>query len=172
VAVIDPKTGEEWVPEFEGQRPPFQPGNTLSVKHGIWSPAKVDPVAEAIVAAIHADDDLSMLRMPAFQMALWAYARTAARVRVIDEWVDSMPIQQAADSDRGKTSPLELLRKWQVTMDNKAARLGLDPVSYAKLHKTVASTKVDLARLLSDFNDDDDTPATPLSRDDDGAATP
>jgi len=170
MTVINPATGEPWTPEFEGQRPPFQPGNQMAVKHGAFTPARINPVAEQIIAGIHADDDLSILRMPAFQYGLWAYATAAARVLRLEEWVDSMPIQQAADSDRGKTSPLELLRKWQTYMDNKAARLGLDPISYAKLHKTVASTKVDLARLLSEFDDTDDG-GTPLSDTDDAPAT-
>ena len=45
--------GEEWVPEFEGQRPPFQPGNELgarpgndlALRHGAFSSHRVDPIA-------------------------------------------------------------------------------------------------------------------------------
>lgn len=35
----------EWTPEFEGQRPPFEPGNTAAVKHGAHSPRVVEQEA-------------------------------------------------------------------------------------------------------------------------------
>lgn len=141
--------GTPWTADFQSQRPPFQKGNELHLKSGAFSPRHVTPVAEAMHAAVIADDDLKMLRMPAFQEALWDYCESAARLRLIKEWVSGMTIQAAADSERGKTSALELERKWSVTVGNKRARLGLDPVSYAKIHATVNRASLDLATLLS-----------------------
>jgi ketopantoate hydroxymethyltransferase len=59
-------------------------------------------------------------------------------VELITDWVDSMPIRDAADSARGQTSTLELLRKWMATAQTAAARIGLDPLSAARLGKDVA----------------------------------
>lgn len=149
--------GTPWHPEFDGQRPPFQPGNELHLIHGIYSSARVDPIAHRYIAEIAADPTLDYLKQPRFHAALWAWASAAAKVELLQQWVDSQPIEAAADSDRGKTSALELLRKWMTTAQNHASRLGLDPLSAARLGKDIAATQVDLATLLSRT---EDTPAT------------
>jgi hypothetical protein len=100
--------------------------------------------------AVMADDDLTLLRNTRFANAVWSYCSALAKVDLLEEWVAGMTIEAAARSDKGQTSALELLRKWSSTVDTKAARLGLDPVSWARIHKDVAATRVDLARLLSD----------------------
>ena len=147
---IDPATGEEWQPAFEGQRPPFQPGNTLSVKHGIWSPAKVEPVAAQLIHDLLEDPTLDYLAAPRFSRSVHQWAIAQAKVDLLSEWVDGMDIQQAADSDRGKTSPLELLRKWMTTAQGYAQRLGLDPLSAARLGKDIAGARqADAATLLT-----------------------
>lgn len=148
--MIDPKTGLEWVPEFEGQRPPFQPGNTLAVTHGAYSPARTDPIAQAYIDALMQDEGLHYLAQPRFARAVQQWAVTQAKVDLLSDWVDSMDIQQAADSAAGKTSPLELLRKWMTTAQGYAQRLGLDPLSAARLGKDIAGTRqADAATLLT-----------------------
>lgn len=147
---VDPTTGQEWTPEFEGQRPPFQPGNTLAVTHGAYSPALIEPAADAMIQAIQDSAAWSYLAAPEFAIALRSWARAAARVERLEEWVEGMTMDQAAYSDRGQTSPLELLRKWTTTLDGKAARLGLDPLSQARLGKDIAGRKqADAATLLT-----------------------
>jgi hypothetical protein len=111
----------------------------------------VEPEADAMIAAIQESHAWSWLAMPEYAVALRSWARAAARVERLEEWVDGMTMEQAAYSDRGQTSPMELLRKWTTTMDNKAARLGLDPLSAARLGKDIAGTRqADAARLLTE----------------------
>lgn len=142
----------QWVPAFEGQRPPFQPGNTLAVTHGAYSPARVDPIARQYVDEILTDPSTKYLAAPRFQSALWSWAQAQAKVQLLTEWVDGMSLQQAADSARGQTSPLELLRKWMATSQTWAARLGLDPLSAARLGKDVAQGRqADAAAVLTDL---------------------
>jgi hypothetical protein len=141
-----------WVPEFEGQRPPFAPGNTLAVTHGAYSPARVDPIAQTYIDELVADPGTAYLTAHRFRAALWHWAQAQAKVQLLTEWVDGMSLQQAADSARGQTSPLELLRKWMATSQTWAARLGLDPLSAARLGKDVAqghqaSAATELTRL-------------------------
>ncbi|WP_059387263.1 hypothetical protein, partial [Arthrobacter sp. Hiyo1] len=130
-----------WVPEFEGQRPPFAEGNELAVKHGAKSPRKVDPIAQALVSELLADASLDYLRAPRYAAAVQAWAKAEAKSALITEWVDSMPIEMAAESKQGQTSPLELLRKWETTAQNHRSRLGLDPLSAARLGKDVAQAR-------------------------------
>lgn len=141
--------GTPWVPAFKGQRPPFQPGNQLNLRHGAFSPARTDPIAHGFINELVSDPATAYLGQPRFSAALWHWASAQAKVQLLSEWVDGMEIQDAADSDKGKTSALELLRKWIATAQTQAARLGLDPLSAARLGKDVASTQVDLATLLS-----------------------
>ena len=154
---------EGWVPEFPSQRPPFLPGNEfaakpgdrLALKHGAYSDRAIEPVAAVIRESILASDDVAFLRAPHFAGALRRHVRAAARVELLEAWVDSMPIEQAAQSDRGQISPLELLRKWQTTADNSAGKLGLDATSWARIRKDYAiGTRMDLASLLSQRDDD------------------
>lgn len=150
MTVIDPATGRPWTPEFEGQRPPFQPGNELAVTHGAYSSKRTDPIARRYIDELATDPGLEYLQAPRFHAALWAWASAMAKVELLQQWVDDMPIQQAADSDRGKISALELLRKWMSTAQTAATRLGLDPLSAARLGKDIAGTRqADAATLLT-----------------------
>jgi hypothetical protein len=152
--------GTPWTPAFNGQRPPFQPGNSLAVSHGAYSPTRTDPLANQFRDEILASPDMQYLNKPQYAAIFWRYCQAAAKVQLIEEWVDGMSIRGAAESTFGQTSPLELLRKWTATMLTLAARMGLDPLSYAKLGKDVVSTQVDLARLLSDRPDGSNTGTT------------
>jgi hypothetical protein len=147
----------DWTPEFPGQRPPFEkgnqwvalPGNEKALKHGAFS-SHVAPIAERIMAAILKDDDVAFLQLPRFDGALRRYVKSAARVELLEAWVDSMPLEESSRSDKGQTSPMELLRKWKTTADNEAGKLGLDAVSWARIRKDYnAGTKLDIATILS-----------------------
>ena len=143
---------EGWTPDFPGQRPPFQPGNQMAVKHGAHSPYRVDPLAHQFRDEILSSPDMAYLTKPQYQATFWSYCRTAARVQLLEDYVDAMSMHEATRSDKGQTSALELLRKWTATLTTLAARMGLDPLSYAKLGKDVVSTQVDLAKLLREPN--------------------
>jgi hypothetical protein len=150
MTVINPATGTEWTPEFEGQRPPFQPGNQLAVTHGAFSARRTDPIARRLIEEVTTDPSTSYLASPKYHAMLWQWAQAAAKVEVLSEWVDTMAIQQAADSDRGKTSALELLRKWMSTSMTLADKLGFTPAAAARLGKDVAQGRqADAATLLT-----------------------
>ncbi|GAB3389166.1 hypothetical protein GCM10027568_11030 [Humibacter soli] len=128
--------------------------NDLAVKHGAFSPKLLEPIAAAIREQALLDDSVAYLREPRFAGPLHRYSLTAARVVRLEAWIEDMTDEEAARSDRGQTSPLELLRRWTVTADRQAARLGLDPVSWVKIRKDYKiGTRVDLATLLSNIDD-------------------
>src|SRR5665647_239163 len=79
--------GDEWVPAFPGQRPPFQPGHELSIQHGAWSPRKVDPLAREVVAQVLADPANAHAAQPRHRFALWAYARAEAQCQLLSEYL-------------------------------------------------------------------------------------
>jgi hypothetical protein len=138
-----------WTPAFEGQRPPFQPGNDLAVTHGAYAQRKVAPLAAQLIESVMADDQVSYLHLPSYRPALAAWAAAEAKVILIEAWVDGMTIESAAESKQGQTSPLELLRKWDATCQTHRARLGMDPLSRARLGRDVAATQVDAVAALT-----------------------
>lgn len=141
--------GTPWVPAFEGQRPPFQPNNQLAVTHGAYSAKRTDPIARRLIDEVCTDPTTSYLASPKYHAQLWQWAVAQARVEVLTEYVDELGMAAAMDSDRGKTPPVEVLRKWMATSLTLARDLGFTPASAARLGKDVASTQVDLATLLS-----------------------
>lgn len=144
------ETPPGWTPEFPGQRPPFAAGNKLAVTHGAYSAARTDPIARRYLAEIADDPSLEYLNQPRFHAGLWLWASAMAKVELLSAWVDDQDIADAADSDRGKTSALELLRKWMATAQTWASRLGLDPLSAARLGKDVAQGRqADAATTLT-----------------------
>lgn len=131
----------DWQPEFEGQRPPFTPGNDLAVKHGAFSDRRVDPVANRYRDEVLSDPTTTYLTAPRFANQLWQWCVASARVELLTIWVDSMPVDQQTYSGKGQVSPLELLRKWMSTLQTLSARLGLDPLSSARLGKDIATSR-------------------------------
>lgn len=142
-----------WQPTHERQHPPFEAGNRVAQRHGAYSARVVGPVAERLVEAVMSDPDVSYLHQPSYAVAVAAWAAAEARVIVLADWVDGMELAAAADSGRGKTSVLELLRQWEATALTHRSRLGLDPLSRARLGRDVAATQVDLVGLLTELRE-------------------
>lgn len=137
----DTKPGE-WTPEFEGQRPPFEPGNEAAVTHGARSRRKVEEIARQI------DDDL-LTRAPwvrDFPEALGAYGRAEAVARMI--FADLAKVGLYDGNGQFRAS---LVGRW-ATAENTAARqreaLGLTPKSEAE----VARDRAAAASLAAGIN--------------------
>lgn len=150
-----------WVPAFEGQRPPFQPGNTLGAKpgnelglrHGAYSPRRVDPLARELVEQTVAH--LPQLGAPQWAPAMWAWARAEAQVQLLVEYL-SVAGAVAGDGvgdlgDEKVRAAYLLLHRAEARADRSRARLGLDPLSAARLGRDKAAASVDVARLMAEL---------------------
>lgn len=124
--------------------PPFEPANTAAEKHGAYSPRRVDPLAATLIEQV---TDLDWLR-PCDRPSLWAWARTEARVQLLHEFL----LDRGGDlDDDGSVRPAaELLTRLERHAESLRARLGLDPLSRARLGRDVAASQVDLAKLWAD----------------------
>jgi hypothetical protein len=142
--------GTPWVAQFEGQRSPFQPGNSLAVTHGAYSKTRTDPIARRFIEEVYADPATAFLNAHRYSAMLWQWAVLMAQCELISAAMDGMTFEEASESDRGKTSPMDLLTRFSGKALALADRLGLTPRSYAALGKTITSTQRDLASLLSD----------------------
>ena len=136
VSPLTPSPVSGWVPDFPGQRPPFPPGNTLTVTHGAHSPRKVDPLAQDLVDRTLADPALSYLHAESYRPALWAWARAEAQAQLLDQYLADRAVDTVAS--KRSTAAYRELHRAETRAANLRTQLGLTPLSRARLGKDVA----------------------------------
>jgi hypothetical protein len=157
-----PRRGYSWAP--------FEPGHERSLVHGTRSPRTVGPLAERIEREARADPSWpDYLTSPEYGPAVAAWARSEAIVELLwrylaDQDVEHWLTEQAREESeetrtprrtrristaRRVTNALASLQRWETTAANHRSRLGLDPLSRARLGKDVAAARVDIARVMS-----------------------
>jgi hypothetical protein len=136
-----PTTPKDWTPAFPGQRPPFQPGHELSIRHGAYALLKLRPRAAELADAIR---QLVPGYVPAHEPAVQAAAMTGARLEKA----------MAALEDAGETELNALdghargwMRLWLSALD----KLGLTPLAMSKLGLNLALGKGAALRTLEDY---------------------
>lgn len=157
--------------------PPFEPGNTLgrkflsghevSLKHGSYSPRRVDPLAAELIEQVTAEagasgSDTQYLATVSYRPALVAWARCEARVQLLHEYLGQLTDY---DPDTGRPGDVdgsgdvrpaaELLLRLEGQALKHRERLGLDPLARARLGRDVAAGSVDMAKLMSALADGD-----------------
>ena len=145
--------GSVWVPEFEGQRPPFQRGNRVSVgnrgplRHGASSARVYTPVAKEIEAELRSMPDLKYLWEPEFEALRWGYCLALARERVYEAYVDGMegPEQWGRAPEGGVTPPAEELRQLMSRTLTFARRIGLTPKVAPEVAELIAKARARIA---------------------------
>lgn len=157
--IVSDDQGEE-TPPAPDARPargykwePFQPGHTLSLRHGAYSPRMVDPLAAEILQGFLADSQCVYLTAPKFRLALLALCRAEAQTQLLTEWL-AKRAEAAGDgvgdlADDSIRSAYLLLHRAESRADRSRARLGLDPLSAARLGQRIVGAAADMARLLS-----------------------
>jgi hypothetical protein len=147
-----------WEPEFEGQRPPFQPGNQVSVgnrgpvTHGAWSPRYIEPLAQDLVDLMVADPDTAYLATPKWRPALLAWARAEAAVQLLNEYLSNCGEDGIGDLDEASVRTAHLLlHRAETRATTGRTRLGLDPLSAARLGRDRAAGAFDAARTMQEI---------------------
>lgn len=173
---------QDSAPDNRGARgyswPPFEPGNEVATRHGAHSERHVGPLADRIAAALLADPDTPRYVLePSYAAAVRAWSRSEAVVQLLWNWLAEHDLDAAmtdltsTDEDsvisKGRASKqttskriesvLTQLHRHEVRAATLRARLGLDPLSRARLGKDVAAQRIDLARLFSDFQTDEES---------------
>lgn len=148
------QTPAGWVPEFDGQRPPLQPGHELTLHHGAYSPRRVDPLAKDLVELMLQDASLGYLTASAYRPELWAWARAEARVQLLQEYLEERAGDDAIPdpSDERVRSAELALHRAEARAASGRNRLGLNPLARAKLGKDVAqgqAANADVARIMA-----------------------
>ena len=123
-------------------RPPFPEGNTAAVRHGGYSHRVSEPRARAILDQLRRENPAWIEDVDDF--ALTAWARVEARVQIVEEYVQT----HGELTTKGNPTPAaSFLTRLQRTAADHRARLGLDPLSRARLGRDTAAARLDLAAL-------------------------
>lgn len=159
-----------WTPEFVGQRPPFAPGNQLSLAHGAYSAHRVAALAAEIEQRHRAMPSWpAYLDEPTYGRAVQMWCRCEAVCELLWAWLTEQDLEAALtetteqtgsehanggrvtrqSTTRRVSSVLDQLRGWESRAAGHRARLGLDPLSRAKLGRDVTATRLDGAELLT-----------------------
>lgn len=143
---------EGWVPAFPGQRPPLQPGHELTVTHGAYSPRKVDPLAQELVDLVLGDQSTAYLQAGHWRPALYAWARAEAQVQLVSEWLADQATEKHPLGDLGDErvrAAYLLLHRAETRATTGRTRLGLDPLSAARLGRDKTAAALDAAQLMA-----------------------
>lgn len=173
----DPRSGVDehgdWTPAFEGQRPPFQPGHDLSVRHGAYSTLKLAPRADELATELR---QVMPWYGPADEVAVRLLALTLARIEaataaldVVDDRLDG--IRTADETKRAQrlrayvtdgepenlAGSLQRLRDdlkgWIRLSRSLANDLGMTPTARAKLGLDLVQARSAQSRLEEHVRD-------------------
>jgi hypothetical protein len=89
------------------------------------------PLAKKIASDLKRTPGLEYLGAPRFLDQLMRYATALARWQLATEWVDAMPIEQAATAPEGGAhAPMELMLELGARVDTLGGPLGFHPSTY------------------------------------------
>lgn len=109
-------------PAFEGQRPPFEPGNELAATHGGYSELRLQPLREAAA-------DLLRRLVPSYDQAdeptIRVIAGALARIELANAWLAEEGLFRG---EAGELQPvLRALSTWENTALRGLVALGCAP---------------------------------------------
>jgi hypothetical protein len=151
VVVSEAPENTNWTPAFPGQRPPFQKGNLARLSHGGYVSALVAPRAREIAFALAQTLPPYLLSDPAYAPAVEAYSVVLARIERVSAWLeaqagDGIP---EIDGDGRVRGAMDLLLRLERQAADHRARLGLDPLSRARLGRDVTQAQVSITQALA-----------------------
>jgi hypothetical protein len=145
-----------WLPAFPGQRPPFAKGNELAATyHGAYSDRKLAPVVEQVLADVLDDPACEYLRAPRFAAELRSWAVSEARCRLLESYLAKL-VEASGDelgdptSERARAA-WSLLHRCETRAQSGRDRLGLSPLSAARIGRDKAAAGIDRSPALGAF---------------------
>lgn len=135
---------------------PFQPGHTLTLKHGAYSERLVEPRALEIAQGMADAGELpDYLAQPRYRGAVMDLARSLAQRERLADWLNAnaaegTPLELADNGEvRGAAVLLERVER---AVERHRDRLGLSPLAAARLGKDVAAQQVSLAQVWAQMD--------------------
>jgi hypothetical protein len=134
--------GSDWTPEFDGQRPPFQKGNTIALRHGAYADVKLGPRVEELADEIR---PFVPGYAPGDEIGLRVLCLCLARLEA-SAAADSPEHRRLREDEKG----------WANTVRRYLADLGLTPTSRAALGVNLSRARGDALRqhLAAEYGED------------------
>lgn len=129
-------------PAGGGSPAPAQPGNLMALKHGALAARVVEPVARELVEMAVAE--APYLQDASYRPAVESWATAEAKARLLDAYLQRVGV---LDADGQPRPALDALRMWEKRASEERARLGLDPLSRAKLSRDVTASQASLTAI-------------------------
>jgi hypothetical protein len=136
--------------------PPFEKGHTLSLRHGAWSTRHVQPVATEILQSVLDDPQCEYLKAPRFAAELEAWAVAEARCRLLESYIaklaegDDTGVGDLADE--ATRAAWSLLHRCETRAQSGRDRLGLSPLSSARIGRDKAAAGIDVAMIMAQLH--------------------
>ena len=131
----------DWTPEFPGQRPPFERGNVVALKHGAMSRRIYEPMAAEIVEGVLSERP----ELDRYGYAVRHWAENEARAELLRKHIAHHGLLD--EDDQPRDSILKWLHRFERAADTARRRLGLDPGSHADLIRA----QVEIQRAATDL---------------------
>jgi hypothetical protein len=136
--------------------PPFEKGHTLSLRHGAWSARHVQPVATEILQSVLDDPQCEYLRQPRFAAELEAWATAEARVRLLESYIEKLAGESGDGvgdlADEATRAAWQLLHRCETRAQSGRDRLGLSPLSSARIGRDKAAAGIDVAMIMAQLH--------------------
>jgi hypothetical protein len=129
-------------------------GNTKALAHGASSPRTIAPIAAQYEAELI--QAAPWTAQTAFAPTRAALARCEARIQLLSAWLDERGGAWGLNARQQLRPATSLLMALEAQADRLRARLGLDPVSRARLGRHVAGTAFDMARAMQEITEEED----------------
>lgn len=152
------------------RHPNFAEGNEVALKHGGYSAAVVTPRAREIASALAGTLPGYLTTDPAYAPAVEAYSVVLARIERVSAWLE----QQAGegipeiDADGRVRGAMDLLLRLERQAADHRARLGLDPLSRARLGRDVTQAQASITQVLAARQAEREQQHAHFEQDDDG----
>lgn len=135
---------------------PFQPGHTLTLKHGAYSERLVEPRAREIAQGMADAGELpDYLAQPRYRGAVMDLARALAQRERLVAWLEAHAAEgtpmELAENGEVRAAAV-LLERVERAVERHRDRLGLSPLAAARLGKDVAASRVSLAQVWAQMD--------------------
>jgi hypothetical protein len=143
---------------YDRRHTPFEPGNTVGMRHGTRSLRMVNPIAQELISNLLADDGVAYLRQPRWAAAVEAWGRCEARIELLLAYIAGLAGEgELGDlGDPKVVTAYRLLERFEASAVQQRGRLGLDPLSAARLGRDKAAAGVDIAKLMARLAEQDE----------------
>jgi hypothetical protein len=127
----------------------FQPGNQVALRHGAYCARLIDPMADELIAQIR---PTVTWWQPCDEPTIRSWGRAEASIERVSSWLAERGGE--IDDDGEVRAAANLLIRLESRAESLRSKLGLDPLSRARLGKDVSSARLDLARLWATEDQD------------------